>query len=377
MDKFAAKLKALSTIGAADISATIISALFWLYIASILEPKGYGEISYFLSISMLSANIALLGASNTLVVYTAKNVKIQASLYFMTLISGLVASAVVFFIFYNIGASILVIGYVIFTLVTSELLGRKFFKTYSKYVILQKILMVTLALGFYYLFDQNGVLVGIGLSFTPYIIGIIKGFKKSKIEFSLIKERSGFIINSYIQSVLGTLGTSLDKIIIAPVVGFVLLGNYALGLQYYNLMLIIPTIVTKFLLPEDSTGFANKKLRYLIVLFAGILTVIGLTIGPIVISILFPKFENVFDVIRIISLSLVPSVIVMIYHTKFLGTEKSRKALTSSMIWSITQISGIIILGNIYGIIGVAFALVLASINAAIYSLFADKYEKL
>ncbi len=99
MDKFAAKLKALSTIGAADISATIISALFWLYIASILEPKGYGEISYFLSISMLSANIALLGASNTLVVYTAKNVKIQASLYFMTLISGLVASAVVFFIF--------------------------------------------------------------------------------------------------------------------------------------------------------------------------------------------------------------------------------------------------------------------------------------
>jgi O-antigen/teichoic acid export membrane protein len=67
----------------------------------------------------------------------------------------------------------------------------------------------------------------------------------------------------------------------------------------------------------------------------------------------------------------------MMYHTKFLGSEKSRKALTSSLIGSITQISGIIVLGNMYGIIGVSFALVLASINAAIYSLFADKYEKL
>ncbi len=371
------KVKALSAIGIADISASGISVLFWLYVASILEPKDYGEISYFLSISLLTANIALLGASNTLVVYTAKNVKIQASIYFMTLISGLVASAVIFFIFYNVGASILVIGYLIFTLVTSELLGRKFFKNYSKYVILQKILMVCLSLGLYYLFDQNGILIGMGLSFMPYVIGIVKGFKNSKLEFRLIKERSNFIINSYIQSVLGTLGSSLDKLIIMPVVGFALLGNYALGLQYYNLMLLIPTVVMKFLLPEDSTGFENKKLRYLTILFAGILTVIGLTVGPIIISTLFPKFENVYDVIRIISLSLVPSVIVMMYHTKFLGTEKSRKALTSSLIWAITQIGGIIILGNIYGIIGVSYALVLASINAAIYSFFADKHEKL
>jgi len=374
---FTTKIKALSAIGIADISGSGISALFWFYVASILEPSEYGEISYFLSISLLTANVALLGAANTLVVYTAKNIKIQASLYFMTLIAGLVASAIIFFIFYNIGASILVIGYLIFTLVTSELLGRKLFKNYSKYVILQKILMVVFSLVLYYLFGQNGILIGMGLSFAPYIIGIVKGFKNSKIEFQLIKERSNFIINSYAQSILGALGSSLDKLIIVPVVGFTLLGNYALGLQYYNLMLIIPTIVMKFLLPEDSIGIDNKKLKYLTILFAGVLTIIGLTIGPMVMSSIFPKFEEVQDVIKIISLSLIPSVVVMMYHTKFLGSEKSRKALTSSLIGSITQISGIIVLGNMYGIIGVSFALVLASINAAIYSLFADKYEKL
>ena len=377
MTGFTTKIKALSAIGIADISGSGISALFWLYVASILEPSEYGEISYFLSISLLTANVALLGASNTLVVYTAKNIKIQASLYFMTLISGLVASAIIFFIFYNIGASILVIGYLIFTLVTSELLGRKLFKNYSKYVILQKILMVFFSLGLYYLFDVNGILIGMGLSFTPYLIGIIKGFKKSKIEFKLIKERSNFIINSYAQSVLGGLGSSLDKLIIVPVVGFTLLGNYALGLQYYNLMLIIPTVVMKFLLPEDSMGIANKKLKYLTILFAGILTIIGVTIGPIIISSLFPKFEDVHDVIKIISLSLIPSVIVMMYHTKFLGSEKSRKAVTSSIIWTGTQVPGIIILGDMYGIIGVSFALVMASTFAAIYSVLSDRFEKL
>lgn len=377
MGKFTTKLKALSAIGIADISASAISALFWFYVASILEPEGYGEIAYFISISLLSANIALLGASNTLVVYTAKNVKIQASLYFITLISGLVASAIIFFIFYNIGASILVIGYVIFTLVTSELLGRKFFKNYSKYVITQKILMISLSLGLYHLFDQNGILIGMGLSFTPYIFGIINGFKKSKIEFRLIKERSGFMINNYIQSVLGSLGNSLDKIIIAPIVGFALLGNYALGLQYYHLMLLIPTVIMKFLLTEDSMGFLNKKLRYLTIIFAGILTIVGLTVGPIILASLFPKFENVSDVIRVISISFIPSVIVMMYHTKFLGTERSRKTVTSSIIWTGTQIIGIISLGQIYGIIGVSFALVLASVNAAVYSFFADRYEKL
>jgi len=377
MGKFTTKLKALSAIGIADISASAISALFWFYVAAILEPEGYGEIAYFISISLLSANIALLGASNTLVVYTAKNVKIQASLYFITLISGLVASAIIFFIFYNIGASILVIGYVIFTLVTSELLGRKFFKNYSKYVITQKILMISLSLGLYHLFDQNGILIGMGLSFTPYIFGIINGFKKSKIEFRLIKERSGFMINNYIQSVLGSLGNSLDKIIIAPIVGFALLGNYALGLQYYHLMLLIPTVIMKFLLPEDSMGFLNKKLRYLTIIFAGILTIVGLTVGPIILASLFPKFENVSDVIRVISISFIPSVIVMMYHTKFLGTERSRKTVTSSIIWTGTQIIGIISLGQIYGIIGVSFALVLASVNAAVYSFFADRYEKL
>jgi O-antigen/teichoic acid export membrane protein len=377
MTRFTNKLKEISIVGITDIFSAGVSVLFWFYLATMIEPDEYGILSYFISIAMLASTISLFGANNTLVVYTAKNVKIQSSMYTIALIGATISSFVIFFIFFNIGASLLVIGYSMAILITSELLGRKFFKKYSKYVIIQKSLWVILSLGFYFVLGEDGILIGMGLSFMIYVIGIIKEFKKTPINFKLVKERSNFIKNSYLQNIVASLNSSLDKIIIVPLLGFTVLGNFSLGLQYLNLMLIIPTIVMKYLLPYDSSGIPNKKLRIITIIFAGILTVIGLTIGPWILSTVFPKFSSVDQIIRIISISLIPSVIIMMYHTKFLGTEKSRKALFASIIWTGTNIVGIVILGENFGVIGISFALVIASILAATYAVLADKFEKL
>ena len=69
--------KGLFSIGFADIVGSGISAFFWLYIASQLSPDAYGEIIYFISIAGLAQLVSLIGSSNALTVYTAKNVKIQ------------------------------------------------------------------------------------------------------------------------------------------------------------------------------------------------------------------------------------------------------------------------------------------------------------
>ena len=69
----------------------------------------------------------------------------------------------------------------------------------------------------------------------------------------------------------------------------------------------------------------------------------------------------------------IPSTTAMTYQTKFLGKEKSRLVLISSSIWTGTQIIGILILGNYFGVNGIAFSLVLGTTAAAIYSFFADK----
>lgn len=376
MGKFRKKLTNLASIGIADVSAKGISAIFWFYVAAILGPTGYGEITYLLSVAMIASTVALLGAGNTLIVYTAKNVKIQSALYVLTLISGSITSIVVFFIFYDVGTSFLILGYVIFGLVTSELLGYKLYKNYSKYIITQRALMVVLSIGLFYIFGQEAILIGIALSFSPYIIGIIRGFKKTKINFNLIKERSNFLMNSYLHSVVATLNGSIDKLIIAPLVGFALLGNYSLGLQFLTLLQIIPMVVTKYIIPQDSTGIENRKLKKITILTSLGLAILGFTIGPVVISMIFPEFGEAEWVIRIVSLSIIPFTIVLMYQSKFLGQEKSSRLLFSSTIWVGTQILGIIILGSIYGINGIASAIVLGATASAIYVIIADELDK-
>lgn len=376
MGKFRKKLTNLASIGIADVSAKGISAIFWFYVAAVLGPTGYGEIAYLLSVAMIASTVALLGAGNTLIVYTAKNVKIQSALYVLTLISGSITSIVVFFIFYDVGTSFLILGYVIFGLVTSELLGYKLYKNYSKYIITQRALMVVLSIGLFYIFGQEAILIGIALSFSPYIIGIIRGFKKTKINFNLIKERSNFLMNSYLHSVVATLNGSIDKIIIAPLVGFALLGNYSLGLQFLTLLQIIPMVVTKYIIPQDSTGIENRKLKKITILTSLGLAILGFTIGPFVISMIFPEFGEAEWVIQIVSLSIIPFTIVLMYQSKFLGQEKSSRLLFSSTIWVGTQILGIIILGSIYGINGIASAIVLGATASAIYVVIADELDK-
>jgi len=370
------KLSDLTSIGIADVSAKGVSAIFWFYIASTLGPEGYGQITYFLSVAMIASTVSLLGAANTLVVYTAKNVRIQPAIYVLTLISGTVTSIVVFFIFFNVGASSLILGYVIFILVTSELLGQKIYKNYSKFVITQRVLMVILGLGMFYLLGEDGILLGIAISYLVYVFGIARGFKKYKIDFRLIKDRFNFIINSYLQTLAATLNGSLDKLIILPLFGYALLGNYSLGLQFLTVLQILPVIVSKYIISQDSSGIENKKLKKIAILVSIGLATIGLSVGPIAVSVIFPKFIEADEVIRIVSISLVPGTIGLMYHSKFLGQEKSRKVLISSMIWVGTQILGIIVLGTIYGINGIAASLVLGATASAIYVVLADKFEK-
>ena len=375
-DSFIRKFTDLSSIGLADISAKGISAVFWFYVAAILGPSGYGEITYLLSIAMIASTIALLGAGNTLIVYTAKNVKIQSTLYVLTLISGSITSIVVFFIFYDVGTSFLILGYVIFGLISSELLGYKLYKNYSKYIITQRVLMVTLGIGFLYFFGQDAILIGIALSFSPYIINIVRGFKKTKINFKLVKERFNFLINSYLHTIVATLNGSIDKLIIAPLFGFILLGNYSLGLQFLSLLHIIPMVVFRYTMPQDSSGIENRKLKRITILTSVGIAILGITVGPPVITYIFPEFGETEGIIRIVSLSIIPFTIVLMYQSKFLGQEKSSRLLFSSSIWVVTQILGIIILGSIYGINGIASAVVLGATASAIYVVIADELNK-
>lgn len=354
-------LKGLGAIGFADIIGAGISAVFWLYIAAAIEPESYGEIHYFLGIAGIASYIALFGTQNTIVVYAAKNVKIQSTFYLISLIVGTISSLIIILVFYRIDAGIVIFGYIINTLAIGDLLGRKLYSNYSKYILTQKILTLVLGIGFFYVFGVEGIIYALALSYGAYIIRLYRVFSKIKIDFSLLRPRLGFIINNYTLQIVEGFGGQLDKVIIAPLLGFMLLGNYSLALQVVGILMIFPHIMFKYLLPHDSSGNPNKKLKKITVLVSICVTIASVTLSPHIIPTMFPKYLDVVVAIQIMSIAVIPSTISILYTSKFLGLEKSKFALLGSLISLITITLGIITLGNILGIVGVALSFLLSA----------------
>jgi len=367
------KIRDLSSIGIADVVGAAITALFWFYLATLIEPDTYGEIHYLLSIASIASTIALLGATQSLLVYSAKGVKIHATLYLLNLIIGTISAIIVAFVVADFSVGLIVIGYMVFSLAYSDVLGKKYFKTYTKYILIQRVLMITLSIGFFFLFGKDAIILGMAISFFIGILRIIHGFRETKIDFQLFRKKFRFISFNYANSITGVLWGSLDKIIIVPMFGFASLGNYSLGMQFFALLLILPAIVGKYLIPQESSGQENKKLKKIIILVSVGISLLGAFFGPEVVSLAFPKFLEAGSVIRIISLGIIPTTILMTYRSKFLAHEKGKYILVSGIIRTGTMISSIIILGTIYGIEGIAAGVVLSSISAMVYSIVMAK----
>ena len=367
MKEFLKKFKDLGIVGIGNITASLISGIFWFYFASLLGAEQYGEVSYYISIAVIASTLSFLGLGNAIIVYTAKGEKIQPPIFLVGMISSIITLVAVFLIFSQIGMSLYIVGYVIFSLATSEILGKKQYKNYSSYLVTQKILMVGFSLFFYYYIGLEGVILGIALSFFPYIKRIYSSIKNDKIDFSLVRPRIGFIINSYALDLSRTFSGYTDKLIVAPLFGFAILGNYQLGIQVLAILTILPGIVYQYILPRDSSGDSNKKLKKLTIIVSIILAGLGLILAPIILPILFPKFTEAIEVIQIVSISVIPSTINLIYISKFLGNELSKIVLIGSGIFLSVQIVSILILGELIGVNGVAIALVLGSSSEAIF----------
>jgi len=375
MSNIKKKILDMSTIGFTDGAGAAIAAVFWFYMAAELGPENYGELTFFLSIATIVSAIGVFGSHNTILVLTGKKVDIHATIYMMTMLANIIGSIAIFLLFFNLGISLVIIAMSLFTLVGSDLLGRKLYKSYSKYIITQKILLVVFGIGFYYLMGENGILIGIALSHAHLIIRVVKSMKNSKINFKIIKERKKFIFNNWAISISGLVYGSVDKLIIGSFIGFGILGNYSLGLQFYSVLNLLPNMTWKYLISQDIIGIPNKKLKKIIVLMSIGLAILASTIGPIMISHIFPKFTESEDIIRVISWALVPATIQATYYLpKLWAAEKNNIILIATIISAITQIIGILVLSIPFGAVGIAIAMVLSNVFGLIFTVIITEF---
>ena len=360
------KIKDIAAVSIGDTFGSVMSAIFWFYLASQIDPSSYGEIFWFLGIAGIFSTIALFGTVSTITVYTAKKIQIQSTLNFISLSASVILSLIVIVLFpsfYTIDIGIILIAYVINTLAIGDLLGRKQYTGYSKYSLVQKGLTLGLGFLFFHLFGYEAIIFALACSYMFYIKRIYSIFREIKIDFGLIKQRIGFITNNYLTFILtGAVGGGqVDKIIVAPLLGFAILGNYSLALQVINMMMIFPSIFYKYLLPQESSGVKNKKPKIIVIIFSISISVLGIFIAPTLIENFFPKFIEAVDAIKIMSLVVIPVSIALILEAEFLGNERSKIVIIGAGISLVFLSIGMIVLGSWFGIIGVAWSLVIAT----------------
>lgn len=359
------KIKEIGIISIGDIIGGALGAIFWFYLASQMEPETYGEIQWFLGIAGALSYVALFGSQNTIIIYVAKNIKIQSTFNFISLVSSFLISLIVILVipsFYKIDIGLILIAYVINSLAIGDLLGRKLYSSYSKYVLLQKILTVVLGIGFFHFIGYESIILALAISYVFYLKRLIQNFKEIKIDFSLLKSRIGFITNNYLLLLVSGFHGQVDKILVAPFLGFTILGNYSLALQMLTVMMILSNILFKYFLSEDASGNSNRKLKIFGILCSVIISFLGILLLPTLIPIFFPKFTSTVEIIPIISIFVIPNTVSLIWESKLLSELKSKYVLVGNLISFGVMISGMIILGTMLGIVGIAISLLLNSL---------------
>jgi O-antigen/teichoic acid export membrane protein len=308
-------------------------------------------------------------------VYRAKEIPIQSSIFGLVMIVTVISSSIVFFLVDDIGASLYVLGSVIFGLVTSEFLGTKLYKKYAKYILSQRIMMIVFALVFYFLLGYKGILLGYGLSFLFFSKPVIDGFK-IPFNFSLIRKNFKFILNNYLTELLLILHGHIDKLLIAFIFGYTLLGNYQLGFQIIIILGLFPAAVFQYVLPRESSGQNNYKIQKFTIIFSIFISFLVILLAPTFLPQIFPKYTESVEIIQIMSVHIIPTSISLMYTSKFLAHENNKPILISSGIRITILIILIFTLSSMIGINGVALSIVLSSVSQAIFLFIISKYNK-
>ena len=363
--------KNISVLGSSTIVGNGITSIFWIYLADLLGAEKYGELGYLMAIATIVSNVCLVGGTWSMTVYTAKGMKIQPPLYVISLISSCTSLVIIFVIFNTISIGIYVIGFVIFQLFLAELLGFKLFKRYGKFYIFQKITFVCLAFSFNHFMGFEGIIIAYGLSYLIFSFPVFKMLTTVKPDFGIFKTKFGFLTNNYLYDLSSVANGQIDKLIIAPMFGFILLGNYYLGLQIIGFLGILPGIVFNYILPQDATGHSTTQVKKITLLFSVGFTLIGIFLIPPLMPIVFPEFTEAVTLLPILSLSVIPIAVQSIFTSKLLGQEKTKYILMGYLISISILFPGIIILGNEFGAEGIAISFVLSQTATAIFLVLA------
>ncbi|MCD6036182.1 MAG: putative polysaccharide transporter [Nitrososphaeraceae archaeon] len=371
--RFLSSHKGLIYITLGNLLGAAATGAFWLLLALIQNADEYGKTNYEISIASLAASAALLGLNTTVTTYVAKgSSKINVQANQLILISSGIAAIIVAFFNWILG--FFVIGMAFWMMSTYELLGRKMYKQYAFVNIGARASQLFLSILLYYFIGITGIAIGFIISFLIFSQRYFISTKEFSRDFSEVKSKIKFSLNIYSFNMSNAFLLYFDKLIIAPLFGYAVLGYYQLGFQFLLFLGMIPISFYQYLIPEESSGLKKTRVRFL-----GLLVSIGLTAilflsSPWILQNLFPHYMASLNAMRIMSIGIIPMMIVWTLNSKFLNLGDTKYVLFGSAIYLTLQIGLIFYLGSTMNVIGLALAVVLALIAQASFLFISDKH---
>jgi O-antigen/teichoic acid export membrane protein len=369
--RFLSSHKGLIYITLGNLIGAAATGAFWLLLAFIQNAHEYGKTNYEISIASLAASAALLGLNTTVTTYVAKGSnKINVQANQIILISCGVAAVTV--AFFNWMLSFFVIGMAFWMMSTYELLGRKMYKQYAFVTIGARASQLLLSILLYYVLGITGIAIGFIISFFIFSQRYFISTRQFSRDFSEVKDKMKFSLNIYSFNMSNAFLLYFDKLVIAPLFGYAVLGYYQLGFQFLLFLGMIPISFYQYLIPEESSGLKKTRVRFLGLLVSIGLTAILFLASPWILQHLFPHYTASLNAMRIMSIGIIPMMIVWTLNSKFLNTGDTKYVLFGSAIYLAFQISLIFYLGKTLNVIGLALAVVLALIAQASFLYISD-----
>jgi len=351
-----------------------LQGVFYLVFATLLEPNVYGNLSYIISLAGTFAIISRFGLNHTVIVYQAKNNSVLVNqVNVLSIISITLASIILLTI--NVFAALLCLAASFFMMNIHNQIGLKKYKKYFWLEISRGTLIIILPILLYFYYEIPGILIGMSIGYFVCSFNFLKNIKFSFGSSKLLRAKFRVLLHNFGVDVSSRLGRVVDKLLIAPLLGFTFLGIYQLNVQILFAFEMLPIALHSFLLSEESSGIKHKKIGIMVIGLSIIVVIAVILSSPFLINTFLPKYSEGIPSLQILIISLVPLSISAIFSAKLQAKESSKVGF--SALVRIGSLLGLIaILGSTFDLIGLSLSVLISTILHTIFLLFLYTTEK-
>ncbi len=343
-------------VGFSNLIASLLGIIFWIILANMVDVKSYGEVNYHISIATLGSIISLFGLNITSITYIPKgNELIFREASYLVSITSAIAAILIILILNSFATALLLVAMSSYIMTVDESLANRRYKRYSLLTILNKGLQIILSLLLYYAIGINGIIIGHAI---PSLIIGYKLYRSIKPSIGELRSKLMFTLHAYSLSLSQTISLYIDKLLIAPIFGFAILGLYQLGFQFLIFLSILPTTLLQYLLPQEAKGIKLRSLERASFILSIILAVVSYLTLPYIIESLFPNYMDGLEAFRIMIFGIIPLTANSLINASLLADEKGKFVLIGAVIYMTSFILSILTLGSALGIIGLALSMV-------------------